>query len=78
MATASRLAPPWQRGQAISAYFMAGYCGLVIPVIGVGGATEFTGDFPAVLVLSVLLAALCAGAFVGISRARASGATESR
>ena len=78
MATANRLAPPWQRGQAISAYFIACYCGLVIPVIGVGVATEFTGDFPAVLVLSILLTVLCAFAFASIARARASGTTESR
>jgi len=68
LATANRLAPPGQRGQAISAYFVACYCGLVIPVVGVGVAAGFIGDFPAVLALAILLAALCVFAFAGIAR----------
>jgi MFS family permease len=66
LATANRLAPPERRGQAISAYFVACYCGLIIPVVGVGVASEFIGDFAAVLALSILLAALCIFAFAGI------------
>ena len=38
---------------------MACYAGLIIPVVGVGAAAEFTGTFPAVLAFSILLAALC-------------------
>jgi MFS family permease len=72
LATANRLAPPGRRGQAISAYFIACYCGLVIPVIGVGVASEFIGDFAAVLALSILLAALCIFALANIARALAS------
>jgi MFS family permease len=56
LATANRLAPPGRRGQAISTYFVACYCGLIIPVVGVGVAAGFIGDFPAVLALSILLA----------------------
>jgi len=67
LATANRLAPPGRRGQAISAYFVACYCGLIIPVVGVGVASEFVGTFPAVLALSILLAALCVFAFAGIA-----------
>ena len=37
LATANRLAPPGRRGQVISTYFVLCYCGLIIPVIGVGG-----------------------------------------
>jgi MFS family permease len=59
LATASRLAPAERRGQAISALFVACYAGLIIPVIGVGVLSEFTGTFPAVLTFSVLLAVLC-------------------
>jgi MFS family permease len=59
LATASRLAPAERRGQAISAFFVACYAGLIIPVIGVGVLSEFTGAFPAVLTFSVLLAVLC-------------------
>jgi MFS family permease len=59
LATANRLAPPERRSQAISAFFVACYAGLIIPVVGVGVLAEFTGTFPAVLAFSLLLAALC-------------------
>ena len=70
LATANRLAPPGQRGQVLSAYFVACYTGLIIPVIGVGVATEFISDFWAVLALSVVLAVLCLLSLARISRAR--------
>ena len=73
LATANRLAPPGRRGQAVSAYFVACYCGLIIPVVGVGVASGITGNFPAVLALSILLAALCMFALARIARALASG-----
>jgi MFS family permease len=69
LATANRLAPPGRRGQAISAYFVACYCGLTIPVVGVGVAAGFIGDFRAVLALSILLAALCIFALASIVKA---------
>ena len=59
LATANRLAPPGQRSQVISTYFVACYTGLIIPVVGVGIASGFIGDFAAVLALSILLAGLC-------------------
>jgi len=59
LATANRLAPAERRGQVISAFFVACYAGLIIPVVGVGVLSEFTGTFPAVLTFSILLAALC-------------------
>jgi MFS family permease len=58
LATANRLAPPERRGQALSAFFVACYLGLIIPVVGVGVLSEFTGTFPAVVTFSILLAAL--------------------
>jgi MFS family permease len=58
LATANRLAPHERRGQAISAYFVACYTGLIIPVVGVGVLSEFVGTFPAVLAFSLLLAVL--------------------
>ena len=69
LATANRLAPPQRRGQAISTYFMACYSGLIIPVVGVGVASGFIGDFAAVLAFSVLIAALCLYSAAGIRRA---------
>jgi MFS family permease len=68
LATANRLAPPGRRGQAISAYFVACYCGLVIPVVGVGVAAGLIGDFPAVLALAILLTALCVFALASMAR----------
>ena len=58
LATANRLAPPGRRSHAISAFFVACYTGLIIPVVAVGVATEFISDFAAVLALSILLAGL--------------------
>jgi MFS family permease len=71
LATASRLAPPGRRGQIVSTYFVACYGGLIVPVVGVGIASGFIGDFPAVLALSVLLAALCLVALAGVARTSA-------
>jgi MFS family permease len=59
LATANRLAPAERRGQSISAFFVACYAGLIIPVVGVGVLAGFTGTFSAVLTFSILLAALC-------------------
>ena len=73
LATAHRLAPPGRRGHAISTFFVACYCGLVIPVVGVGVAADFIGSFPAVLALSIMLAALCIGALRSIARATTPG-----
>ncbi|MFZ0185875.1 MAG: MFS transporter [Streptosporangiaceae bacterium] len=69
LATANRLAPPGRRGQAVSAFFVACYCGLVIPVVGVGVASQFIGDFRSVLALSILLAVLCVFALTSTARA---------
>jgi MFS family permease len=69
LATANRLAPPERRGQVISTFFVMCYCGLIIPVIGVGVASGFIGDFPAVLALSILLAILCIFSLARIRRA---------
>jgi MFS family permease len=69
LATANRLAPPGQRGQVLSTFFVACYCGLIIPVVGVGIASEFVSDFTAVLAFSILLAALCLFSLASIRRA---------
>ena len=72
LATANRLALPERRGQAISAFFVACYAGLIIPVVGVGVMSGFTGTFPAVLAFSLLLAALCLFSLARIATALAS------
>jgi MFS family permease len=69
LATANRLAPPGQRAQTVSTFFVFCYAGLTIPVVGVGVATLFIGDFPAVLAFSVLLAALSLFSLASLRRA---------
>jgi MFS family permease len=69
LSTANRLAPAQMRGRVVSTYFVFAYVGLAIPVIGVGIASEHVGDFRAVLVCSIVLAALCAASMTGIRRA---------
>ena len=69
LATANRLAPPGRRAQTVSTFFVLCYAGLIIPVVGVGVATLFTGDFPAVLAFSILLAALSLFSLTSIRRA---------
>ena len=69
LATANRLAPPGRRAQTVSTFFVLCYAGLIIPVVGVGLATLFTGDFPAVLAFSILLAALSLFSLTSIRRA---------
>ena len=59
LATANRLAPAERRGHVISAFFVASYTGLIVPVVGVGVLSQFTGTFPAMLTFSILLAVLC-------------------
>jgi MFS family permease len=68
LATANRLAPPGRRGQTVSTFFVLCYAGLIIPVVGVGVATLFTGDLPAVLAFSILLAALSLFSLTSIRR----------
>jgi len=78
LATANRLAPPERRGHAISAFFVACYAGLIVPVVGVGVLSGVTGTFPAVLVFSVLLAALCLFSLARIATALAPGTAASQ
>jgi MFS family permease len=59
MSAANRLAPPERRAEVISTYFVFAYTGLIIPVVGVGIAADYVGDFRATLGCSIGLAALC-------------------
>jgi len=78
LATANRLAPPERRGHAISAFFVACYTGLIVPVVGVGVLSGFTGTWAAVLAFSVLLAVLCLFSLARIATALASDPAASR
>jgi MFS family permease len=72
LSTANRLAPPHTRGRVVSTYFVFSYVGLTIPVIAVGIASDYVGDFRPVLVCAIVLAALCLLSMTVISRARVS------
>jgi hypothetical protein len=67
LSAANRLALPESRAQVISSYFVFAYSGLAIPVVGVGVAADYFGDFRAVLGCSIVLALLCVLAAAGIS-----------
>jgi MFS family permease len=69
MSTANRLAPGETRGRVVSTYFVFAYVGLTIPVIGVGVASQYEGDFRAVLVCAIVLAALSCVSMAAILRA---------
>jgi len=69
LSTANRLAPGQIRGRVVSTYFVFAYVGLTIPVIGVGIASQYEGDFRAVLVCAIVLAALGTGSTAAIHRA---------
>ena len=68
LSAANRLAPEGTRAKVISTYFVFAYSGLSIPVVGVGIASDYVGNFRAVLGCSIVLAVLCA-----LSAARISG-----
>jgi MFS family permease len=68
LSAAIRLAPAEIRGQVASTYFVFAYVGLTIPVIGVGVASQYEGDFRAVLVCAIVLAALSGGSMAAIHR----------
>jgi MFS family permease len=71
LSTANRLAPSSERGRVVSTFFVFCYVGLTIPVIGVGIASTNVGDFRAVLVCAIVLAAVSVVSMAGIRRAAA-------
>lgn len=69
LSTAIRLAPPGERARVVSTFFVFCYVGMTIPAIGVGVASGDVGDFRAVLVCAIVLAALSVVSMTGIRRA---------
>jgi MFS family permease len=75
LSTANRLAPPAERGRVLSTFFVFCNIGLAIPAIGVGFASADVGDFRAVLVCAIALAAVTVAAMAGIRQAALSTAS---
>lgn len=51
---AGNLPKPDERAQVISTYYLAGYSGFIVPIVGVGGLTLFFSLNTALIVLNVL------------------------
>jgi MFS family permease len=56
IAAINQVAPPNRRGELVSAYFVAAYIGLSIPVVGVGFLIDATGFVVGTLILAAVLA----------------------
>jgi MFS family permease len=71
LATANRVAPAETRGQVISTFFVFAYVGLTVPVIAVGFGSQAFGDFRAILVCAIALAAIALASMAVIRRTAA-------
>jgi MFS family permease len=60
--TIVRIAVPAKRGEALSGLFLAAYCGLIIPVVGVGVATQHIAASTALIGFSGVLVIVGAAA----------------
>lgn len=70
LASTNQLAPPEHRSQVISTYFVAANLGLIIPVIGVGVASQHIGNLDATLICAAAITVLVVLALVSIVRSR--------
>jgi MFS family permease len=66
-------APAERRGQVASAYFLATYIGLVVPVVGFGLVETSTGLVTAGLIFSGVVAVAALASAAGVQRYRPSG-----
>lgn len=58
MALIGQVAPPDRRGDVISSFYVVIYCGVGIPILGVGFGAESFGLYRAVLAFACLVAVL--------------------
>jgi MFS family permease len=68
LALVNRYAPPEHRAEVVSAYFVAAYVGLTVPVIGVGLLSERVGVLTSTEWLVGLVVVLSVGVLVGVLR----------
>ncbi len=71
LATAGRLASPAHRGETLAGIFLAGYLGLVVPVLGIGIAVLSVPQSAAVLGFAVVAAAVVVLGVLALSRRQA-------
>ena len=57
----NQVAPPQQRGEVLSAFYVAAYLGLSVPVVGIGILANFLGLPTAAVILSIILGLLSLG-----------------
>jgi MFS family permease len=72
----NRLAPAERRAEAVSAFFISGFLGGTVPILGVGAVTDAVGPAAAVQAFAAVVAALALGAFATdlvVGRRAASG-----
>jgi NAD(P)-dependent dehydrogenase (short-subunit alcohol dehydrogenase family)/MFS family permease len=68
LALVNRDAPPEHRAEVVSAFFVAAYLGLTVPVVGLGLGSQHVGALRAAEILSAVVAALCVATLVGMAR----------
>jgi len=66
---ANQLAPPAQRAEVASSYFVACFVGNSVPVIGIGWLTVTLGSVAAISIFAALIAAIALGALVSLEYA---------
>jgi MFS family permease len=72
-AVVNQIAPPARRAEVIAAYFASGYCGMTIPVVAVGVASQSIGTDNATLGCAIATAALAGVALLAVRRRRRAG-----
>jgi MFS family permease len=61
VATVAGMSAPHERGETLAGLFLFGYLGLILPVLGLGIATQFVAATTAMLWFAGLMVALLAG-----------------
>jgi hypothetical protein len=73
------MSAPHQRGETLAGLFLFGYLGLILPVLGLGIATQFVAATTAMLWFAGLMLALLAGiALLHRSAARSASGSAAR
>lgn len=67
LALINAIAPPLRRGEVLSSYFVVGYIGTALPVLGVGLLIGLVGSYAATVAFAVLIGALAISIAVSMS-----------